>query len=212
MNVKISDVVNKVMNDFGNKKKVFFNEAHFQYEFILALYSELGSKDWQYEIEYQKSSRWKIDLVLSSRSDNNEKYAFEFKYKVKSQLVDIMPGLQINLKDQIAHDESRYNCWRDIYRIEQLIEENDFIGGFFLLITNDEKLISKVNQNNQDYKFDISEGEQPKYAPPLVWKDMNRSTAKKHSQELSIKGKYTFKYNQYGKPIDNFNYLIVPIE
>ena len=108
-----------------------------------------------------------------------------------------MPGLQINLKDQIAHDESRYNCWRDIYRIEQLIEENDFIGGFFLLITNDEKLISKVNQNNQDYKFDISEGEQPKYAPPLVWKDMNRSTAKKYSQELSIKGKYTFKYNQW---------------
>ena len=204
------NVITEIMKEYAATGRVFFNEAHFQYEFTLELFNLLGSKDWRYEIEYHQSSNWKIDLVVTNNK-SGEKYAIEFKYKTKAELVEIRPGLIINLKNQSAQDESRYNCWMDISRIEELTTLG-FKGGFFLFITNDEKLIQPVKNKNQDYQFDISAGSQPKYPSPLSWKDPNLSTAKKYPKKLYIKNSYTFEYSSYEKPFENYKYLVVPIE
>ena len=62
----LENVIIEIMKEYAATGRVFFNEAHFQYEFTLELFNLLGSKDWRYEIEYHQSSNWKIDLVVTN--------------------------------------------------------------------------------------------------------------------------------------------------
>ena len=209
MNKVLDDAVNEVMSDFANTGRVFINECHFQYEFTLALFSKIGS-GFTFTLEYSIPGN-RIDLLVESKGTGKaERYVFEFKYVTKEENITLPSGMIIHLKNQGAYDEKRYGSWRDIEEIEKL-RGNGFNGGYFLLMTNDKKLLEPTKSKNNDYEFDLSDGHKPIKSSPLFWTKPTSSMAKTHKAKIHISGKYDFKHISY-PTLKQFEYLVVRID
>ncbi len=213
MDEVLEENVKKILADYSGEGRVFFNEAHFQYEFTISLYNALKSYKYRFTLEKAiktNKASYRVDLLVTNSS--GEKYVFEFKYLTTEEEVNLKGGLTIFLKNQQARNIFRYRSWRDISKIENLKEASECSGGYFLLITNDSNLKKKVEDTCQDYRFTMNVGVQPSYPSPLEWRDKTKSTAKKYPNSINIRNKYEFKYYSYkATELGNFEYLIVKI-
>lgn len=217
MNGKIEKAIEDVMRDFRSKGQVFFNEAHFQDEFCLALNNKL-SKNYKLTLEYSPNfNKYRVDLLIEDiRSD--EKIIIEFKYVVRKQMVQIHnSNIFINLKSQGAYDVRRYQFWRDVSKIEDLIQNKKCNEGYCVLLTNAVSLIQPINPTNIDYYFDISAGCHPLKTGTLYWnhscpKFKTGKTLGRYKNKVSISKQYNFTYTNYTHPnFSDFKYLILPI-
>lgn len=219
MNLIIKQEIENVMLDFSNNGKVFFNEAHFQSEFTIKLSKRLSKLgNYNLTLEYSPNFRkYRADLLIADIK-SNEKIIIEFKYVVKKQLVKIAnSNLNINLKSQGAYDVRRYQIWKDISKIEDLINNKKCSEGYFILLTNADNLINPLKCSNISYYFDISNGSHPLKAGTLYWnqncpKYKSGKTTKRYPNKISISKTYNFSYINYiTQNYNNFKYLILPI-
>ena len=179
------------------QKGVFFNEAHFQSEFAISLNDKLKGKNFNLILEYSPNfKKYRVDLLLKNLN-TNEKFIIEFKYITKKAEIECTDGLYINLKAQGAYDVRRYQIWRDISKIEDLIINKKCKGGFFILITNSDKLIRAVPLGNIDSESDISSGKHPSKIGDLYWSYSTPKTLKRYPKKISIRSKYEFNYLSY---------------
>lgn len=75
----------------------------------------------------------KVDIWAEK---NGEHLAIEVRYKT-ALLQTIYEGTEIHLKNQAAHDISRYDFIRDLSKLEKIVEAIPDVKGFALLLTND---------------------------------------------------------------------------
>jgi hypothetical protein len=75
----------------------------------------------------------KVDIWAQSGSEH---FAVEVRYKT-ALLQTIYKGKSIHLKNQAAHDISRYDFVSDIGKLERVVRNRPDVHGFALLITND---------------------------------------------------------------------------
>lgn len=219
MNHIIKQEIENVMLDFSTNGKVFFNEANFQNEFAIEIEKRL-SKLGNYELTLEYSpnfNKYRIDLLISSLC-SREKIIIEFKYVVKAQLIKISnSNLSINLKYQGAYDVRRYQIWRDISKIEDLVKNKKCSEGYFILLTNYDNLIIPIHSTNIDYYFDVSAGKRPLKVGSLFWnkncpKYNSGKTIKRYPNKINIYKTYNFSYIKYiFKNYSNFKYLFLLI-
>lgn len=200
--------IEQLMKNIAFNNRVFINEAHFQYEFAVAINKAMKGKGYTFTLEYCPHFRkYRVDLFI----ENGEGYSavIEFKYITKRYEADI-DGLKINLKAQGAQNVRRYASWRDIEKIEQLKKEKGLSEGFFILVTNDSKMIDAVPSKNIDSPFDVSQGTHPQ-STDLYWQNASSypKTTKKYPNHILIDGKFNFDYKNYNN--GEFSYVIVKI-
>lgn len=204
------------MNDYSKKGIIFFNEAHFQSEFAIFLSKTIPMSDYEIILEYSpKFKKYRVDLLIKNKR-TNERTIIEFKYVVKEALVEVSKGFYINLKNQLAYDVRRYQIWRDISKLEDLIANGKCEHGYFVMITNADDLIKPVNPKNIDSEFDISSGLKRPNNTSLYWSYYKEKTWKRYPKHVHIKKtkSYEFNYKSYSKATGmlDFKYLILPIQ
>lgn len=201
------------MDNYSTDGIVFFNEAHFQSTFTIDLNNEINSKDFQLILEYNPNyKKYRVDLFVINKT-TNEKTVIEFKYITDKTTVEIDNSLIINLKAQRAYNVRRYQIWKDISKIEELIDSGKCDDGYFIMITNADKLIQTVPKNNIDKEFDISNGTHPSKTGELYWSYSSPKTEKRYPKKIPIRSQYKFNYFPYSgiKPFSEFKYLILSI-
>lgn len=138
------NIVTNIKKAFINLKKsnrFFVSEADFQHSFALELEKVFnGTATILLEFPIEQHGRIiYIDIMVVYEKFL---YPIELKYKTKvipSEQLYAFTGLQIKkmLKDHNAADINGYHFWKDVNRIEQLIENNQVVSGVCIMITND---------------------------------------------------------------------------
>ena len=208
------DKVNEVLSTLAKKDKFFVSEAHLQTEFII-MAKELY-KDYEYYPELVPSidkmpeeyseNDVHFDLLINA---NHQKVLIEFKYLAK-EFSGTIDDMQIHGKSHFSLSKRRYDCWKDIERIEKFTYSNktDIDYGYFILITNSSSLWNKTKETSLDYEFHIEEGVHK--AGIKRWKDkISDDTKKKRYKPIEITKDYNFEYKEYSSP--SFKQLVVEI-
>lgn len=209
--------INKLMLVLKEKNKIFCSEKHLQTIFgyeVLKQYNDCVCIP-EYPLIDSNNGRTKhLDLLIKV---NNKKIGIEFKYIVK-KYKEVIDGVEYNLRNHSALDIRRYDCLKDISRLEALIEAGKIDDGYFLLITNDSKLWENINNNEtSDKEFRFYDGGKIT-AGKKKWQNKAKSgTTKNRNKELVIHNEYNVGFKEYSKlnPANGsniFKYLLIEIK
>ena len=215
----------EAFNNLQSKNRFFVSEADFQ-----------ASLTWELQKVFQDSpdvkiyrefpmriydAQWRtiyIDILVVV---NGQRFPIELKYKtdrIDSDTEYEDTGIQVKdiLKTQSAQDEGVYDCWKDISRIEKLVDTGFAHGGVFICIANDKYYWNgNCGENTLGYAFRMNPG--AKYAGEYNWNLANCTVPEKLLKtrpNLHIMNSYEFAWHDfYDMPAKNglFKYLFVEI-
>lgn len=158
----------------------------------------------------------------------------EFKYKTKNETqknkqrmqYPVICGGALPLANHGAQNLNRYDCWRDIYRIEQNVKQKYVNNGFFIFITNDPLYKNDDGTTSFCYKstpgmFSLKNGlhkAQNKRVNPYV--SVKTAGVFRLNNSINIQNDYDFQYDDFqdfknynvNKPYNKFWYLLVEID
>ena len=118
----------------AERRPVFHSEADFQHELawlVRERYSDVGVR-----LERPvplKGERGEVDIWLRERDGPT---AVELKYWTR-RLELTERGEIFALRDQSANDQRRYDIWKDVARIERLVDQQQAVSGYVIALTND---------------------------------------------------------------------------
>lgn len=217
---KIKTIIKKLKK----KYPVFVSERHLQVAFSIEaekvikgckLYPEyFANKKHKKTKKRQKEKKEYIDLVIEM---HNKKYAFEFKYPV-CKFEWKVDNRDIVLRNQSAWPGRRYDCLKDIERLEKLKKEkgNKINNGYFILITNYKGFWETNNGEKSSYdkklRFEngITKGIKK-------WAKNTGGTKKGREKSITISHDYDVNFELYnnvktGKGNTEFKMLIIKIK
>ena len=190
MNFDIEKVIKKMR---GDKYPLYVSERHLQISFILKAKELYPSYNFIPEYVWQDSETYHIDLMASNRK---EFVAFEFKYITAGGDIRVPGNENYPLKNHSATNERRYQCVKDISRLEHYLKQKNTRcnKGYFLLITNMSLLWDGSNDNSTDKSFDIHEGSTLEKGFHKACGYTKFAASKK---PIEIQNNYGIKYNDY---------------
>lgn len=238
------DEVEQIIDELKNSKSCYVSEAHIQLQFAI-IGAKLLSDKYEFVPEYpgytmygdEEAKKTEFDLLVHDIK-TKKNTLIEFKYKTKNLAkkenrvkFPVYLGGELPLANDGAQNLNRYDCWRDIYRIEQNVKNSKnsassqqvkIENGFFIFITNDDLYKkddgeSSFCDGNTDGMFSLKDGfhgQQLKKVNPSVPVDSAGKFRKSHS--IDIKNDYNFRYEDFqtfevGK-YNKFWYLLVEID
>ena len=163
--MNLDEKIKTIIEKLKKKYPVFVSERHLQVAFSIEAEKVIkGCKLYPEDIfnpktsKSEKSKNRYIDLVIEKES---KKVAFEFKYIVCDFEADINKR-HIKLRHQSAWPGRRYDCLKDIERLEILKKEKDkdkrIDEGYFVLITNYKGFCERKNKEkvvkDEEFRFE----------------------------------------------------------
>lgn len=216
------EMVKNVLKHIASKNHFFVSEAHLQTEFIICAaklypdfkyYPELvPSKVPADYLDKHGNKGIHFDLLIKT---NTQKVLIEFKY-ITHTYENKVDDMLLQVKSHMAMDIRRYDCWKDIERIESFVksEESDVNYGYFVLITNVPALWKQPGDATLDAEFHIETGFHQ--SGIRKWKyGASKGTTKGREQPIKTKNDYTFQYDlfyDFNDPHGEFKSLTVEIE
>ena len=212
-----TDMVQNVLNQLAKKDHFFVSEAHLQTEFIIEAakmypdmryYPELAPNVFpkDYEKDFGGKSIF-FDLLIKCKT---ETVLVEFKYLTREYEEEVN-GFRIQVKNHSAQDIRRYDCWKDIARIETcaIDDKTDIDYGYFILITNDSAYWkAPKSADTMDGAFRMQIGIHR--AKNKKWREgASEGTIGDRNREINIRHDYYFEYKDFYKC---FKSLIVAID
>ena len=143
--------INTVLNRLKKRRVLFHCEVDFQFELALVI-KELYNVDirLEYYIGNDGKNREYLDILVIDKKTNEKDrqgIAIELKYKTRKEDSDYIKvnNELFNLKEQSAYNDNRYYIYKDISRIQKIVEkqkldteENWIIKkGFVIFLTTD---------------------------------------------------------------------------
>ena len=148
-----------------------------------------------------------FDLLIKCKTQT---VLIEFKYLTREHKEEI-DGFCIQVKNHSAQDIRRYDCWKDIARIEActIDDKTDVDYGYFILITNDSAYWKAPRSTDtMDSAFRMQEGIHE--SESKRWREgASKGTIGDRNHEIYIKHNYYFEYKGFYK---GFKSLIVAID
>lgn len=227
----------QIIDELKKSKCCYVSEAHIQLQFAI-IGAQLFGNQFDFIPEFPGHTTYSTNTVQKTEFDllvfdkkNNEKSLIEFKYKTKNkgdkgkrEKFPIVFGGWLELANDGAYNPNRYDCWHDIYRIEQNVKNKDANNGFFIFVTNDKTYIDKDGGNSVFCKgddFSLMPGmhkAQTKQVNPNARAES--AGAFRKNNPIRIKNDYVFQYdafqdfknNNVNKPYNQFWFLLVEID
>ncbi len=224
-------LLHDIMQEMGKKKRVFQNEAQFQFELAWRI-REKNNKVKIYleplvvEKAKEKGGRERVYADMVVEDENKNFVVIELKYKTARSTYDNM-----ELLPHGAADLGRYDFLHDIVRIEELKGDTphkskfvsklgSFAGGYAVMLTNDKDYWEKSRDNNgYSYKnFCISNNDSIKKGERLEWHRREGRTLSvegtSRGDALPFNDAYTFEWKPYYGENEQpaFQYLLVEIK
>jgi len=196
-----------IMNDLAKDRPVFYSEADFQHALAWKIREKYGNVTIR--LEKGVGDDQYIDIVIG----NGEIY-IELKYKTCKLTKDdtgvVVQGECFGLKNQGAQDNSKYDFWKDVERVQA--SEN---GGYAIFLTNDHLYWGSDNEGYSAEEFAINEGREMCNVKKMAWNLKNGKTKKgKRNKCIEINLKDPLKWETYknlegGYDNEVFKYLLV---
>ena len=214
-----SDIIKEILEKLKEKNDFFVSEAHLQTEFIIVAASlypnykyfpELSPSIIPSNYKYGKNGLH-FDLLIKA---HNQKILVEFKY-ITYEYRGKIDEFESCVKLHAALGKRRYDCWKDIERIETFTKANetDIDYGYFILVTNVPAIWKESAKRGIDADFNMSEGFHK--AGKKTWKtSASEATIKKRKNSIETKNDYYFEYNEFSSLNGKhglFKYLVVEI-
>ena len=202
--------VEKTIKELAKRRPVFHSEADFQFDFareIATYYQRNYECDLDVRLEKPEmlERRIYVDIVLK---DGDDKVAIELKYKTKKQEIDVKDE-KFKLTYHYAQDLGRYYFWRDIHRLQKLVEERGYKKGFAVFLTNDDSYWKKREGEAGDEAFSLECGRIIRKKDVLSWKP---DDPRKKDRGFEMTQNYKLKWEDYkGEKDYGFKYLICEI-
>lgn len=206
MNITES-IISAFMN-LKQKHRFFVSEADFQASFTWELAQVFHDRpDVKIYREFPVrvyDTRWHtiyIDILVIA---NGQRFPIELKYKTNTIDSDALyeeTGIPIRdiLKPQGAEDEGSYDCWKDILRIEKLVNIGFAHSGIFICIANDKYYWNgNCGENTLGYAFRMDPGH--KYGGEYNWNLANCANPEKVLKarpNLHIMNDYEFAWQDF---------------
>jgi hypothetical protein len=146
-------------------------------------------------------------------ADKETVLAIELKYKTRGLEVTV-EGEDFHLLDQSAQDLARYDCLKDIQRLERVLSTNRGIA-YAVFLTNDSAYWKEpMNSQTVDASFRIHQGRSA--TGELRWgTDASKGTTHGREESILIRGAYNFNWQNYSRVAETsygtFKYLLVRI-
>jgi hypothetical protein len=110
-------------------RPVFHSEADFQY--ALAMEMSHRHPDSSVRLEYRPLPEESVYVDIWTAST-----AIELKYMTK-RLDVVVNGERFLLRNQGAHDVVAYDVWKDVVRLERVVQETSAANGILVVLAND---------------------------------------------------------------------------
>ena len=214
-----TEMVQKVLDALAKKDRFFVSEAHLQTEFIIEAaklypdnfyYPELVPSEVPEEfLSLYGEKGIHFDLIIKTKHDT---VLVEFKY-LTALYSETVNGFDIRVKSHMAMDIRRYDCWKDISRIELFTKNTKVDYGYFVLITNVPGFWKAPTRESYDLELRLNEGLHRR--GPKKWKEgASEGTVKGRENPIYINNDYYFVYKDFYDSKEKnglFKSLIVPI-
>lgn len=204
--------IETILIDFAKNKKLFLNEAQFQFELALEIKKQFPSLVVHLEYPSLKgNSNGKYcyyDIVVQ---ENNEFYVIELKYKTKDQVI-LYKGSNYLLKNHAAQDLGRFDYLNDVSRIENWQSNNQgkqFVGGCAIILTNDAVYWEKDGYG-YIYKDFALKDNTTTVAGTKNWPQGSSATSVGQSRLCGLNLKNTYKLNWHNY-CNGFKFLMLVI-
>jgi len=187
------------------KRPVFCSERDFQ----LQLAWQMKGCGWEVAMEYNpQKPNVRIDIFVYKP----ERVAVELKYK-QALYNGEFEGLPLSLKSHNAQDHGRYDFWKDIWRLEKVVDESLAVRGFAIFLTNDGLYCDTVGQQYSSAMFSMCNG--PKPRGNRSWSGNPAAGTTKGRPAFDLTRDYECGWKDYVK-FDSknglFRYLLVEVE
>jgi hypothetical protein len=200
----------EILEKLATKRPIFHSEADFQHALAWELHEALPEARVRLEVPVRGEQRAiHIDLVIAI---GNAVTAVELKYLTRG-ISMTLDGEPYNLADQSAQDISRYDCIKDICRLEGIVASGRAVAGYAVVLTNDSAYWKvAANSNTVDAEFRLHDGRT--LEGELRWSTKaGTGTTKGREQPLSLRGKHALKWHDYSTiaaaSYGKFRYLVL---
>jgi hypothetical protein len=201
------DIVSIVAALAESKRPIFHSEKDFQ----LHLGWEMKSRGCEVCLEYDPDCfdrNAAIDILVVKP----EKVAVELKYKTRRFSGEIT-GHRFDLKNHSAEDVSGYDFWKDVWRLETVVQSSKASIGYAIFLTNSPRYWRLAREGTADADFRMNEGRA--VSGRLAWSAAaGQGTTKGREDPIVLSGRYGLHWADYHNvPQANglFRYLLVAV-
>lgn len=182
-----------MLSDLASFRPVFRS----QFDFRDALAALLQSQGWRVTTNREMGGGLKTDIWAEKQGEHN--IAIEIRYKT-SLLTCNVQGETFTLKNQAAHDISRYDYWRDVEKLEQIVASRPGTNGYAILITNEHLYWDKPTKHRSvDTAFLLHEGRIA--SGTLAWSEhAGKGTMDNREEPIHLEGTYSIAWQDYSEP------------
>ena len=207
----VVDGITKTMAELAKDRPIFHAEADFQHALAWQIKADHLDAKIRLESRPLPEESMFLDLLVEL---NGQRLGIECKYMVK-EIATTHDGEAFRLRDQSAHDIRRYDCLKDIARLERFVHEKGIDVGLFLAVSNDSAYWKpSAGRLTMDKDFRIHEGREAfgvlQWAPHT-----GAGTMKGREQPLTLANTYKLKWQPFSQPTKDakraFRYLALPV-
>lgn len=191
----LAERIPEVMASLASKRPVFHSESDFQFALAWELQRRWPSLSIRLEVPYHTAEgTWHIDLLAE---ENGWRTAIELKY-LKSQIDTVIKGERYRLKHRGAELIGRYDCLKDIQRVEHFVRHQEFNEGIAIVLSsNPTYWTPRQAANRADEEFGLEHG---RVLPAVMaWSDPAGGTAKGREKPIELEGSYELIWRDYSK-------------
>lgn len=136
-------------------RPVFHSEADFQHAFAWQL--RVDEPDLQIRLEYRPDPaiREKADIWIVTPA--GQRIAVELKYLVRAAALTVRDE-RFHLRNQGAHDISRYDVVKDVTRVERWLAHDNADDGLTIVLSNDPGYWNRSTRDTIDRDFRLHDG------------------------------------------------------
>lgn len=204
------EILQSELKLLAQRRPLFHSEADFQHELAWQLQTRGLVDKIRLEFPMHTSSGvMNLDLLAVR---GTTRIAIELKYWKRALNLLGPDGERFVLKNQGAHDTSRYDFWKDVWRIETMVDEGMVDAGFALTLTNDSAYWRPGRDGTIDAAFRIH-SKRPQVSGSLDWADHAGVGTTKGRSGLHVRGVYQPSWTDYSlpDPTHPFRYMMVSI-
>ena len=204
--------IDKVMKILSRSRPIFHSEADLQHSLAWQIHCQLPHVSIRLELPFQQGGRlFHLDIWATQ---GDKALAVELKYKTQKLSVKI-DSEQFTLKYHSAQDVNRYKFIKDIWRLEQIINQRMNAFGYAVLVTNDSNYWIK-SEDKQPIDADFRIDEDRLLQGILKWGvRASAGTKRGHEKQIELTKRYAVHWKDYhefpGQCHGKFRYVAIQV-
>jgi len=204
-----ADQLSTLLDALAVRRPAFHSEADLQHELAWELRASGAASAVRLERPFETADGT-INLDLAATTSAG-RLAVELKYW-KKRLDIHLSDEHFALKNQGAHDISRYDFWKDVWRLERLIGAGLADAGAAIVLTNDPGYWRQGRYGTIDAAFRLHEGRVA--SGRLAWAESaGAGTTRGRTSPIDLRGEYAVRWRDYSAPGPEvaFRSLVIPV-